>query len=227
MKRTQMQQIFRAVGRFSDVFLGHILPIQLLFYYQYFLYYDPYVGNYAPDPLTVAIGLFFLLPLFFTLVRISTVYDQPLREAFLAFLINRFQDKLMFWIRQKQFWIEAAAFSLLYLLASSRTAGGRVLLGPRRLGRKDGILYGLGSGIFFDFKRATAEEKILSKCENGLNASGTFAAASISRKRLIFRPPCAIINAGGDSTPGKECAVCTTVSPFATTRTRIAAPSPN
>lgn len=116
MKQDQAQQIFRAIGRFSNVFLGHILPIQLIFYYQYFLFYDPYLGDYAPDSLTTTIGLIFLLPLFFSLVRISTVYDQPLREAFLASPVKRFQEKLAFWVRQKQFWIEAAAFAFLYLM---------------------------------------------------------------------------------------------------------------
>lgn len=116
MNREKAKQLFKSVNRFFRVFLGFLLPVQIVYLCRYVLAYDPFDGPYTAEPLTVAICLLMLIPLFFSLVRISTVYDRPSQEAFYASPVNGFKEMLVFWFRQKQFWTEAAVFAVLYLL---------------------------------------------------------------------------------------------------------------
>lgn len=116
MNVEKVKQIWKTIDRFTDVFLGHILPVQLTYFFTYLLYYDPFGVENVHDSATVAICLLMLLPLFFSLVRTATVYDKPLRDAYLASPAERFGEKLTFWFRQRQFWIETAVFGGLYLL---------------------------------------------------------------------------------------------------------------
>ncbi|MCR4615639.1 MAG: hypothetical protein K5756_05770 [Clostridiales bacterium] len=45
-------------------------------------------------------------------------------------------------------------------------------------GESDGVLYGLNSGVFFDFKHPTTETTILAECDaRGVSAFGTFGKA--------------------------------------------------
>lgn len=116
MNREQVKRLLSTVGRFLIVFPGHILPVQLTYFFTFLLYYDPLELVHEHDPFAVALCLFMLLPLFFSLVRTATVYDKPLRDAYLASPAAGFKEKLAFWFRQKQFWIETAVFGGLYLL---------------------------------------------------------------------------------------------------------------
>lgn len=116
MNREKVKRLFKSTDRFFNVFLGFILPVQIVYLCRYVLTYDPFDGPYTADSLTVAICLILLLPLFFSLVRITTVYDRPSRETFYASPLDGFKEKLLFWLRQRQFWIEAVAFAVLYLL---------------------------------------------------------------------------------------------------------------
>ncbi|MCH5183517.1 MAG: hypothetical protein J1E00_04995 [Oscillospiraceae bacterium] len=116
MNREQIKRLIKAVDRFTDVFLGHILPVQLTYFFTYLLYYDPILEENVHDSTTITISLLMILPLFFSLVRTATVYDRPLREAYLASPAEGFKGKLTFWFRQTQFWVETAVFAGLYLL---------------------------------------------------------------------------------------------------------------
>ncbi len=59
-----------------------------------------------------------------------------------------------------------------------RTGDGRVYFSIcEGWGEKEGILYGLEQGIFFDFGHATTEESILSECEKGLGTYSTWGGA--------------------------------------------------
>ena len=65
-----------------------------------------------------------------------------------------------------------------------RTGDGRVYFSVRDgWGEKDGVLYGLEQGLFFDFGHATTEETILSECESSLGTYSTWGGAMAYKAR--------------------------------------------
>lgn len=65
-----------------------------------------------------------------------------------------------------------------------RTGDGRVYFSIcDGWGEKDGILYGLEQGIFFDFGHPTTEDTILAECEKGLGTYSTWGGAMAYQSR--------------------------------------------
>ena len=65
-----------------------------------------------------------------------------------------------------------------------RTGDGRVYFSIcNGWGEKDGILYGLEQGFFFDFGHSTTEETTLTECKNSLGTYSTWGGAMAFQSR--------------------------------------------
>ena len=65
-----------------------------------------------------------------------------------------------------------------------RTEDGRYYFSLREgWGEKDGVLYGLGQGIFYDFKHATTPDTILAECDAAVGTYHTWGGAMAYQSR--------------------------------------------
>ncbi|MBQ7334437.1 MAG: hypothetical protein IJW95_03105 [Clostridia bacterium] len=106
----------RAVGSFALVsilfmILGNIPASMTSFEGQDMLEQGILVIDYA-----ATMGVLLMLPLLYSLIRTEAVYDTSLRDAYMAknCKLRTFGDKAAFFMEQKRFWIEAAAFAALF-----------------------------------------------------------------------------------------------------------------
>lgn len=116
--REDVKRIWKACSRFWDVFLAHVLLSQLLYFFPKYGPYQEFTGAILNGHLGTVICLVLMAPLLFSLVRITTIFDDPLRQK--LFVCHpqppRFREKLVFLVRQRQFWVEIAVFAALLLL---------------------------------------------------------------------------------------------------------------
>ncbi len=108
---------FHYVKRFSDVLLGTIGISQLLFFIPYFSTKD-YAGNFYISSFNLYVCIFITFFLYFTLVRVSTSFDEYYRDEYFKSdkATDEFKTALGFWIRNSRFWTEAVIFALIYAL---------------------------------------------------------------------------------------------------------------
>ena len=115
--------ILRAVGSFAlvsvlFVILGNIPARLTTFEGQDMMEQGMIYIDFA-----VVMGILLMFPLLYSLVRTEVVYDASLRDAYMAgnCKYRTFGDKAAFFMGQKRFWIEAAAFAALYWILPLET----------------------------------------------------------------------------------------------------------
>lgn len=109
------KEIWRSISRFSDVLLGHVLIMQFLYLYPLFGPYPEYAYALLNGKYTAYLCLVLLLPCLFSLVRIVTVFDDPLRDRFFDADPKCFGEKLNFLFRQSRFWVEVGVYAAIVL----------------------------------------------------------------------------------------------------------------
>ena len=122
--------ILRAAGSFALVFalfviLGNIPARLTSFEGQDMLEQGIIYIDFA-----AVVGILLMFPLLYSLVRTEVVYDTALRDAYMAknCKLRTFGDKAAFFMEQKRFWIEAAAFAALYWILPLKTFNRCLLL---------------------------------------------------------------------------------------------------
>ena len=115
--------ILRAVGSFAlvsvlFVILGNIPARLTTFEGQDMMEQGMIYIDFA-----VVMGILLMFPLLYSLVRTEVVYDASLRDAYMTgnCKYRTFGDKAAFFMGQKRFWIEAAAFAALYWILPLET----------------------------------------------------------------------------------------------------------
>lgn len=104
-----IKSIFTALIRF----LVAVFVFSLISFVLYFIDFE---DNYLFGDSSVILGLLFTLPLVYSLVRATTIFDEKLHVKFLEKPERSLKAKINLLFRYIQFWIEIIAFAVLYLI---------------------------------------------------------------------------------------------------------------
>ena len=108
---------FHYVKRFSDILFGTVAISQLLFFIPHFLTKD-YTGNFRISNFNLYVCIIATFFLYFSLVRISTAFDEYYRAEYFKSdkPKDEFKTAINFWFINSRFWTEAVVFALIYAL---------------------------------------------------------------------------------------------------------------
>lgn len=121
MDKGKFSDIGKAVDNFATVFICTLMVLQLPYVLSKFFWRES-----LEDPVSwvnpPTIVMFFLPPVFRTLVRISVLFDGKLRKSFeeRADSIRTLKDRCGFFALRPGFWLEAAVYSALYWILPLR-----------------------------------------------------------------------------------------------------------
>ena len=121
MHRDSLKRIWNSCDRFIDVFLLHLIVVQGVYFSVSFCNtrFDLVTTELDFNGKLLPVTCLILMPLvFYSLVRMSVIYSEPLMARFFEVPEEEwsFRKKLRFLFRQKTFWFAAAAWVALYLL---------------------------------------------------------------------------------------------------------------
>ena len=116
MKAIQkVKELRRKYGRFADAFIALFLIPQAMYFIVTEISKRQYEGGYEFVSIYICLGLSLLS--FYSIFRITIMFDRPLRDHFSAYRKdNEKKSKLVCIVGQKRFWIRASVMAIPYLV---------------------------------------------------------------------------------------------------------------